>query len=141
MQIYFVLPRISVGILAWHGFSVRVPAGTQARRFPVRILAENYLPDKSQLEISFLAASWHYSNSFFKAKLLTILKYGNPVVMSKFLPATRAMGLSNHLHLKSPPFGLIPVGLSKNQKQETLCSNPKINTLLLQGFTLYSKAL
>ena len=51
------------------------------------------------------------------------------------------MGLSNHLHLKSPPFGLIPVDLSKNQKQETLCSNPEISTLLLQGFTLYSKAL
>ena len=43
--------------------------------------------------------------------------------------------------LKSPPFGLIPVGLSKNQKQETLCSNPEISTLLLQGFTFYSKAL
>lgn len=56
-----------------------------------------------------------------------ILKYSNPVAMSNFL--------------KSPPFGLIPVGLSKNQKQETLCSNPEISTLLLQGFTLYSKAL
>lgn len=49
------------------------------------------------------------------------------------------MGLSNHLRLKSPPFGLIPVGLSKTQK-EKLCSNPEISTLLLQGFTLYSKA-